>query len=893
MEKFTIPPPLKKLYLEPSPSSVPRAMVLSAAGFSGAVFFLMELVWYRMLSPLLGGTTFNFGLILAMALLGMALGNLAYSLWRANRPVTLAGLALVWGLEALCLALPFAIGDWLAVFAIILHPLGSLGIAGKLVSWSLVTFAVVFPTAFCAGLQFPMLVALFGQGRTAVGAQTGKVYAWNTAGAIAGSLAGGFGLLPWLTAPGVWRLAVAVLVAGAAVALGRHYFQQRRLGPLAVPLATAGAAALLVLQATGPTAVWRHTPIGAGRVEAKDWTLNACRSFLHNRRMSLFWEEEGRESSIALAHSDGLALMVNGKSDGNARGDAGTQVMLGLLGALVHPQARTALVIGLGTGSSAGWLGTVPSIGRVDVVELEPAVVRAAAFCAPVNCRALANPKVHVRIGDAREVMLTTHARYDVIASEPSNPYRAGVASLYTREFYEAAAGRLQPQGLFVQWVQAYEVDGATIDAIYATLGSVFPEIDTWRSTSGDMLLVASREPIVYDLSALRARLQTEPYRSAVAHVWRVNDVEGLFARYVANSELANAVAAEHPFVNTDDRNQLEFTFAWTVGAKTTFNLDALTEIACEGGFNWPHVSGGQLDQRLIADRTASSLVLDRGAKLIELDTPAFRARLAAKQAYAKGELSKVVRDWQSQSQPPGDLVELLILAHSLATLGATQTLAYAGQLRAWNPSEADAVLARYWCTQGELDRGFGLFERAFAAWRTNAWAASKLVHNTIQAAAGLAVESGSRRYAWAMFQALRKPFAVEIMNNERLAARLKLAAHLDEDGFSHFTHETVVTLEPDVPWNRSFLQLRADCYAQAKDARAALAQRDLARFDQAESVPFACAAPPEDGLAQQPYKLITQPASVQSKPPSVFDSSPLPVHARTPAPDDAKSAAR
>src|SRR5262249_4099909 len=150
---------------------------------------------------------------------------------------------------------------------------------------------------------------------------------------------------------------------------------------------------------------------------------------------------------------DGASLLVSGKSDGNSVRDASTQVMLGLLGAALHPQPRRTLVIGLGTGGTAGWLARVPAIAAVDVFELEPVVIEFARVCSPANQDVLHNPKVHIIFGDARELLQTTTETYDVIASEPSNPYRAGTASLFTREFYEAAAARLGPEGILVQWV--------------------------------------------------------------------------------------------------------------------------------------------------------------------------------------------------------------------------------------------------------------------------------------------------------------------------------------------------------------------------------------------------------------------------------------------------------
>src|SRR5260221_7710048 len=196
--------------------------------------------------------------------------------------------------------------------------------------------------------------------------------------------------------------------------------------------------------------------------------------------------------------------------------------MAGLIGAALHPHAQRALVIGLGTGSTAGWLGAQSSMNRVDVVELEPAVLGIARACAAVNHDVLHNPKVRIRIADAREVLLASRDSYDIVFSEPSNPYRAGIASLFTEEFYRASAARLAPGGIFLQWVQAYDVDAQTIRTIYATIGGVFPNVETWTTDDGDLLLVATRQPIVYDADALRRRLAEPALLDPMSHVWRV-----------------------------------------------------------------------------------------------------------------------------------------------------------------------------------------------------------------------------------------------------------------------------------------------------------------------------------------------------------------------------------
>jgi len=237
---------------------------------------------------------------------------------------------------------------------------------GQILGWTIICSIVVFPASFVAGYQFPLLIALLGKGGREVGRQVGLAYAWNTAGAIAGALMGGFGLLPLLTTTGVWR-ATALGFVGlglAALATSRGRSPRAWLAPVA-----AAAAVVLLCDAVGPTAVWRHTAIGAGRAAVPRQTPNGLKDWINSQRHKIVWEAEGVESSVALAAlGPGLAFVINGKVDGNSVGDAPTIIMSGILGALLRPDPKRALVVGLGAGGTAGWFGAVPSIERVDVV---------------------------------------------------------------------------------------------------------------------------------------------------------------------------------------------------------------------------------------------------------------------------------------------------------------------------------------------------------------------------------------------------------------------------------------------------------------------------------------------------------------------------------------------
>jgi spermidine synthase len=836
------------------PAAEPTAgirFVLPAAAVVGFAFFLLELVWYRMLSPLLGGSTFTFGLVLAVALAGIGAGGVAYGLLFANRRVTLGDLAWTATWEALLVAAPLALGDRLAILALLLRELGAAGFAGHLVGWALITAIVVFPVAFVAGVQFPLLVGLLGAGERDVGRQLGLAYLWNTAGAVAGALAGGFGLLAWLSAPTSWRLVVGVLAALAVAAL----VADRRRAGARRSFAAAGAAlaALGALAAEGPTAVWRHSGIGAGRYPPYRETPNGLRAWSNNFRRTLVWEAEGVESSVATIATSGIAFLVNGKSDGHARRDAGTQVMAGLVGALLHRRPERALVVGLGTGSSAGWLAAVDSISRVDVVELEPAIVEVARECAAVNHQVLADPEVRLHFADAREWMLTARERYDLVFSEPSNPYRAGIASLFTVEFYRSARERLRPGGLFLQWLQAYEVDAETVATVYATLGTVFPEVETWRTTGGDLLLVASATAIDHDAARLRRRMAEEPFRAALAAVWRVSDLEGLLPRFVADSRWMRALRdARHAPLNTDDRTPIEFGFARAVDRR---GLPTLAELAAEAarlGAARPPFDAAEIDWAALEERTASADALDEVRRPLPAGLAGdARWRAESVAAWARGDLRAAWEAWTRQSGPPTDDTQRLAAAEAAAEAGDDAATAWAAELAAARPVEAGAVLARWHARHRRWPQAAAELAGALERYRSDPWPYPALVERALELLREVAEEARDEAVTRRLATALLEPFAVRMHEETRRLVRLDLARLLPGAPCNEAMRAALAELEPHVPWSGPLLALRAACYGAWGAPERARAERELARFRAAEPRAFDPGATPAATAAE------------------------------------------
>ncbi|MEN8136013.1 MAG: fused MFS/spermidine synthase [Thermodesulfobacteriota bacterium] len=808
--------------------TIPPAYVYGATCLAGFCFFYMELVWYRMLTSLLGGTTYTMGIILAVALLGLAIGSWGYGLRRYTVISRLSIMAMICGLEALFMAVPFALGDRIAVLTSLLRPIGTVGLAGYAVGWLVITMIVVLPASIAAGYQFPLLIGLKGQGRQKVGQETGQIYAWNTLGAIAGSLIGGIVLLPLLGAIPSWQLNVFLLCLLAGVSISLSIRHEGRRIFLLLPGSIA-VLALLLLLPQGPAATWRHTPIGAGRADLTQYSHNEIQDFINQTSRHILWEKDGREASLALNTLDGLSFVVNGKIDGNAKDDAGTQIMAPLIGAILHPNPQNALVIGLGTGSSSGWLAGVDSITKVDTVEIEPAMLEVAKRSAPINRNVLANKKVNIIIGDAREVLMTSKEKYDLIFSEPSNPYRAGIASLYTQEFYQAAAKRLSSNGYFSQWVQGYEVDTHTVKVIYSTLSSVFPVVETWETDLNDLIFVCSMQESDYSVTRLREKIKKEPFRSALLYTRGIIDLEGLMAHFSARSSLARQVAAKEKeigHINTDDLMIVEFGFARGLGKKHLFSIMDIRMQAKRRREHRPHFKEGIIDWDRVAINSHTKFPMEGiQTPYITMHHDSENSHTSAFNFYLQGNTRGVLGAWQKYGKQPEYPFEILVVAESLAEMGHSSALNYIVQLRSYWPLTAEAVLARFYWQTGERELAYKTLENVFINFRTNPWPQNIVMRHSLALMEEMATTD--KELAEKLYKLLSEPFSVYILESIRLENLLAIAKNIDDQHVA----DAIERFEPYPLWNQDFLENRLRAYSQTGNALAEQAKKDLDVF--------------------------------------------------------------
>lgn len=539
------------------PIAAPPKFFLFCFAIVGATAMSYEIGWTRLLSTQLGSSTYAFTLMLGTFLTGIVMGSAVFERWSRRRAPGLITFAATQTLTALA-ALAF-----LVFFSRLIEVLPPILRAthesfGGLVLAQFVTSALaMLPAAVVFGFNFPAVAMLIAGPRAAAeaeaGAAVGRAYAWNTLGAIAGAIAAGFWLMPRL---GSFHLLAATaatnLILAAAISLRAAGGFPRKV------LAAAGNVALLVAVLFVGFSNYFYDPAVASFNTLMYWNLYDRPLTLRENAhaLDIVYFRDGLNANISVARTDDyMALRTNGKVDASNH-DATTQLLLGHLAALAHPPRRV-LLVGFGSGMTASVLVEYPELERLDIVEIEPAVVAAAPFLAPLNRNVLLDPRVHVTFDDARNFLFTTRDHYDLIISEPSNPWIAGVATLFTREFYAAVRNRLAADGVFVQWMQAYSLYPADLRMLFATFLSEFHGATLWHGDAPDLILMAPSPPS-NEILRRAAGLFAQPALHDDFVRLGMEDAAGIFGFYLLDDAALRRFSSEAE-INTDDRTLLEY----------------------------------------------------------------------------------------------------------------------------------------------------------------------------------------------------------------------------------------------------------------------------------------------------------------------------------------------
>ena len=537
---------------------------LLCAVISGFVTISTQVAWTRVLTMIIGSSTYAFSLVVSLFLLGLAIGaylvarkklttNLPRSIMNVELATAATLLLSIWMTNAtpnllIELGTSLQINSWFGLLML------QLLIAALL---------ILFP-AILMGMVMPLVLVWASKAGGDVSVRlVGRSYAVNTLGAIAGAFCTGFILVPKMSTRFtiLFAASLCIVLAGLAYKPEREDTDPELRRSLAVG---ATAALIAVLFLIAPNMKLADLSIGAYdslvRVLAKSRgsVTDATNANLGPDVHRLLWYKEGPTATVSVRDDWGIRSMaVNGRTNASDKDDMPTQVILGQLPVLVAPRLESGLIVGYGSGVSVGSM-LQSEIKSLECVELEPTAVEAGKYFNHVNNQPLNDPRLRVIIDDARTYLRVNPTLYDVIVSEPSHPWVPGVANLFTQEFFELGRSRLKDDGVFVQWVQIYQLSTESLRSVLATYKSVFPHVLMFRvegaAKGKDLILVGSRQPLT--LNAVAERMKDGRVAKELSRI-KINTPADLDAWFVCD-ETQLAPAVEGAIINTDDNMRVE-----------------------------------------------------------------------------------------------------------------------------------------------------------------------------------------------------------------------------------------------------------------------------------------------------------------------------------------------
>ena len=473
-----------------------RRQLLVVAFLTGCASFIYEIIWIRMLSMVLGSSTHAFEIMLCAFILGLAFGSLCikrYIHTLSNPRLMLAVIQIVMGLLALVsLVLYNSSMDAMQWVMQATSRTDSAYTAFNVGSMA-ITMAIMFPAAFCAGMTLPLITHVLiksGHGEQSIG----HVYAVNTFGSIIGVVLAVHVALPVMAIKGGLMLGAAIDIA-AGVLL--WWFMPRSSASTAFRADRFGPAALSAVVVLSFALTWAFVQPDSIKMASGIYRFGV---YVPAESGKILMQKDGKTATVHLVSEYGiLTLRTNGKTDASLQTGPGlptsdeyTQTLIGALGLYHLPRAESVAMIGIGSGMTTHSLLASPVVKEISTIEIEPYMVEGAKLFGKASERAFNDPRSKIYIDDAKSFFAVTPQRYDLIVSEPSNPWVSGVSSLFTREFYARIKPKLKPDGVFVQWLQIYQTDYDVVASVMKALGAEFGDYVIYETMEGDLAIIAS-----------------------------------------------------------------------------------------------------------------------------------------------------------------------------------------------------------------------------------------------------------------------------------------------------------------------------------------------------------------------------------------------------------------
>lgn len=503
---------------KPIPLSLRQCLLLSVGFLSGAYVITFETSVIRLLSLATGSSNYIFSLVVSIFIFSLAIGGLL-----SKKIKNYSEIRLFWNQVLLAVALGVLYSTvyywpyWVHLLRIQLHDYGTsfYFYQGSLALLFLILLFV--PTLLC-GMVLPLCFHLIKDSKESLGYRVGQLYSLNTIGCISGAILGGYYLFHFLNLDQVWRGVIIVTILSALLSYGVYLISYK---PSKIKFSTHFLGMLLPVVALSLLKPIDHKiflqPFRSQ--EATEESFQGAEEFykkLAKNTKIIEWKDGPNTTvGIGASPSEGAeasrSIFVNGKSDGNTKGDYFTTVMLGAIPALLNPHPERVCVIGFGTGITIGTLSIFKEVEKIDVVEISGTVLEKAPLFDAYNGNASKSQKVTLHEMDAFRFLEGTQ-KYNLIVSEPSNPWVTGIENLYSREFYQMAKNALNEEGNLVQWIHTYSFNDELLQMVLRTMSTSFPFVSVFQLKGGDLALVAGNQAMSFkNLLHARDRMQETP----------------------------------------------------------------------------------------------------------------------------------------------------------------------------------------------------------------------------------------------------------------------------------------------------------------------------------------------------------------------------------------------
>ncbi len=533
---------------------------------SGGLAMFYEVAWTRTLLMLIGSTTYAFTLMLSTFLLGIFLGSIVCSRFvdKLKSPTTCFAIAEIY----LCFAGLFSLSifSFLPYWNVVISVSFSSNEALTMILRFAAAAMVLLPITLCLGAIFPLAVKICARDLDRIGDSVGKLYAMNTCGAIIGAFIAGFFAIPLLGCEQSLIVAsLANFIVGVALLVAFGKIRK------SVKVLSVICAALLTVWAIGGPSILDRNVLLFAQYERRlaNWILGSQSlptwdEWKKQMRKNILFYKDGLCATVAVSRGStagSTLLFTSGHCDASDGIDMENQALLAMLPLALKPDARDAAIVGWGSGVTVGYALKF-NLRKAVCAEIEPAVIDASKNFHHVNFQAEKDPRCEIEPSDGRNFLLCTPEKFDIVVSEPSNPWQSGVCNLFTKEYFAITKSRLTDGGIFSMWCQLNEVSPKNLEEIISALSSVYPKVYLFDSGRGDMCALASAKPIKISLPALE-KLFSSSGVAATFHKLGLKTRYDYVARMIACPQgIEKNISSKN--INTDDRNHLEFELAKT-----------------------------------------------------------------------------------------------------------------------------------------------------------------------------------------------------------------------------------------------------------------------------------------------------------------------------------------